>query len=336
MHDTRRHRRLAIGFGITAVFVWLLTRQIDPTKITASLERISSIYVAIAVGLLVLDYLARIARWWTLLRAAGSSVSYRSCCRPFLASIALNNLLPFRAGDAVRVVGFRDTLDAPAMRVLGTVVVERLLDLLSLLAIFFIGLAAAQGVPPLVVRGTQWLGAMLIVSLVLVVWLAKPLQRVLERLLLSSHLFGGAGKNSRLVEHIGHLLAALSVLKRPRLAAQLIALSIIAWACEGAVFATVGTALGVSTAGPWFALSTGTLGTLLPSSPGYVGSFDYLASLGLTAYGSDAHTAALFAMSVHLVLWLPLTLIGCLYLSAPYIRQLQGHAPITTAPPQRN
>jgi uncharacterized protein (TIRG00374 family) len=302
----------------------------------ASLQRISSTYVAIAVGLLALDYLARIARWWTLLRAAGSSVSYRSCCRPFLGSIALNNLLPFRAGDALRVMGFRDALDAPAMRVLGTVVVERLLDLLSLLAIFFIGLAAAQGVPPLVVRGTKWLGAVLIGSAVLVVWLANPLQRLLERLLLSDR-FGRADRNSRLVEHIGHLLAALGVLRRPRLASQLIALSMIAWACEGAVFATIGTALGVSTmAAPWFALSTGTLGTLLPSSPGYVGSFDYLASLGLTAYGADAHTAALFAMCVHLVLWLPLTLIGCLYLSAPYIRNLHGNAPISAPTPQRN
>jgi uncharacterized membrane protein YbhN (UPF0104 family) len=62
--------------------------------------------------------------------------------------------------------------------------------------------------------------------------------------------------------------------------------------------------------GPWFATATGTLATLLPSSPGYVGTFDYFAMLGLTAYGASRSVAAAFALLVHLVLWVPVTVIG--------------------------
>ncbi len=55
------------------------------------------------------------------------------------------------------------------------------------------------------------------------------------------------------------------------------------------MFATVAWSLrtDASPLGPWFALSTGTLATLLPSSPGYVGTFDYFAMLGLVAYGAS-------------------------------------------------
>ena len=45
--------------------------------------------------------------------------------------------LPLRAGDTFRVVGFRRQLQSPAVRVAGTVVIERILDVAVLLAIFF-------------------------------------------------------------------------------------------------------------------------------------------------------------------------------------------------------
>ncbi len=49
------------------------------------------------------------------------------CIRPFLVSIAVNNVVPLRGGDVLRVVGFRHELRSPPMRILGTLVVERLL-----------------------------------------------------------------------------------------------------------------------------------------------------------------------------------------------------------------
>ncbi len=63
-----------------------------------------------------------------------------------------------------------------------------------------------------------------------------------------------------------------------------------------------------------FALSTGALATLLPSSPGYVGTFDYFAILGITAYGASRAAAAAFALLVHFLLWLPPTVVGALCL----------------------
>ena len=61
-------------------------------------------------------------------------------------------------------------------------------------------------------------------------------------------------------------------------------------------------------------MATGTLATLLPSTPGYVGTFDYFAMLGLTAFGAARDVATAFALSVHAVLWAPTTIVGLVLL----------------------
>ena len=82
------------------------------------------------------------------------------------------------------------------------------------------------------------------------------------------------------------------------------------------MFVTVATALhtGAAPPGPWLSLAAGTLATLLPGAPGYIGTFDYFAARGLVAYGVSLETAAAFALTVHAILWVPLTALGALYL----------------------
>jgi hypothetical protein len=67
--------------------------------------------------------------------------------------------------------------------------------------------------------------------------------------------------------------------------------------------------------GPWFALAMGSLATLLPSTPGYVGTFDYFTLMGLNLYGAEREVAAVFALMVHIILWLPVTLAGAIAFS---------------------
>ncbi len=64
----------------------------------------------------------------------------------------------------------------------------------------------------------------------------------------------------------------------------------------------------------WLALPVGTLATLIPSTPGYVGTFDYFIVQAMTALNNPVTAATAYALLVHMVLWLPPTLIGGLYL----------------------
>lgn len=321
-----RWGRPVLGVAVTVVFVWLLSRQVDSAQIGHSLATVSAGSLALAVLWLAAGYTLRIIRWWRMLRALDPSVRLGACVWPFLVSIAVNNLVPFRAGDAVRIVGFRKELNAPGMRLLGTMLIERLLDLMTLLGFFFLGLSGVRNsvIPDAFVRVVTWAAAAGALTVFLVLISASRLSRLLEWLCahpaLASRSFTPA-----LRTHGLNLLEALSALQRPMVTAQLVALSMALWTCEGLVFATVasGLSLGAPPIAAWFSLATGTLATLIPSSPGYVGTFDFFAALGMTAYGVPRDAATAFAVVVHLVLWLPLTVAGLLYFLRPGARALR-------------
>jgi len=116
-------------------------------------------------------------------------------------------------------------------------------------------------------------------------------------------------------------------------ALTLLAATVVAWGLEGSAYACVAWSLSAdgSAFAPWFALATGTLATMIPSSPGYVGTFDYFAVQGLTAFGANHVVALTFALLVHLLLWLPVTIVGALFLVAPTARRAAASEPAVSA-----
>jgi hypothetical protein len=329
-----RWARAAAGLLVTAAFLWLLLRNVDFRGLAGAFADLPGPWLLLAAAFLAAGYAVRIVRWWWMLRALDPTLPLSACVGPFLGSIAVNNTVPFRAGDALRVVAFREQLQAPPLRVLGTLVLERLLDVVVLLAFFFAGVL---GLPPGAFPGrfisaAAWLagGSLVAVSALI---LLGPWVPVLVRALASRPGLVARGW-SEPIHRFGMTLAdALNLLRAPARLATLLGLSVLTWMLEGAVFATVARcfATGATEAGPWFALATATLATSLPSSPGYVGTFDYFAVLGLMAYGATREAAVAFALTVHAVLWLPLTALGLGYLllrgQGLWRRTVPGSAP---------
>jgi uncharacterized protein (TIRG00374 family) len=317
--------RPLLGLFVTFFFLWLLGRKVDFAVVKVILSRISLVSVLIALTFLAAGYSMRIVRWWWMLRTFDPQIRTRACGWPFLVSIGLNNLLPFRAGDIVRVFGFHEELRLPAMQLMGTLVIERLFDLMTLLTFFFFGLLGIthNKMSETFINLAIWIGAAGVIVVFTVLFFSDTIERFIFWIA-EYPFFIKHGWSDHIKRHSRHFLEALGLMRSPRLTLQLLTLSILVWVFEGAVFATVAHGLSVTTiAGPWFALSTGTLGTLLPSSPGYVGTFDYLAMVGLIAYGADRDHAAAFAFIVHVVLWLPLTMIGITYFLKPSARVLR-------------
>ena len=313
---TVRWLKLAIGLAATAGFVWLLAREVELDALSRAFAGLSVSTILLALALLAIGYGVRIARWWWMLRALEPTLPLGACAGPFLASIAVNNVVPFRAGDALRVLGFRHQLRVPVVAAAGILVVERVMDVVVLTGILCLGLwGLSDGALPrgFVVATVSLAGAGVVAILALVLLLPR---RFGERLP-GRRFLAGRRWSEAVGRHSAHLAKALVVVRSPRRLAALVGLSVLAWFCEGAMFVTVAAALdaGMAAFGPWFALATGTLGTVLPSSPGYVGTFDYFAAQGLTAYGASPEVSVAFALSVHAVLWVPLTIVGLLYLA---------------------
>lgn len=303
--------RALVGLAVAALFVWLVAHRLDWAEVRGVLAAAAPWPLLVGLVALALDLTARIARWWLMLRVADPGLRFARCARPFLGSLALNNTVPLRAGDVLRVVGFRQALGAPRAYVLGTLVVERILDLLVLLALLFVALAgAAAGFPRAFIVAAGAAGVAGVLLLVALTRYPERIERAAAALL--APLVRRRSWGAAALAGVGHLAGSLALLRRPGLARKLIALSVAAWLLEGAMFASVAWSLHIHVPplAPWLALGAATVATLLPSSPGYVGTFDYFAMLGLTAYGAGRAEAAAFALLVHLVLWLPVTVAG--------------------------
>jgi uncharacterized protein (TIRG00374 family) len=298
---------------VAAAFVLLLARRVEWHDVGRLVRHASPALLLAGVALLATGYAVRIGRWWLMLRALEPRVRYAECVRPFLIGMAVNNTVPLRAGDVVRAFGFRRALGVSPPRVLGTLVLERVLDLLALLLVFFPGLlGVAAGTVPrgLVVAGAT-LGAACVAAAALFALRPRHVAAALTAVLRRGPL-ARFSQAERAAGWVGQFFDAFAPLASGGLATRLVLLSLVGWAFEGGMYASVAAALHAvsAPAGPWFALSTGTLATLLPSSPGYVGTFDYFAMLGLVAYGASRAAAAAFAVLVHATLWLPVTLAG--------------------------
>lgn len=340
-----RAAKFVIGLVVTAVFVWLLFGNVSLTDLAGAIASADLRFVPAGLACLVIGYAARITRWWLMLRAgdtisaqADEPLSWRAAATPFLTSIAVNNVAPLRAGDVLRVFAFRGRADLGPARVLGTLVVERVLDLCTLLVILFVVLQFVPDgrVPSSIARTAAivaGVGAVAALGLLIGPAVGGRMVRALQRIAaVQSVPFA-----PKLLAFAAGLCDSMrAILGGGRRVILYFALTGVAWAFEGGVFLAAAFAIHLAenvAAASYFALAAATLATLLPSSPGYVGTFHFFAAEAVAAFGAPAATAAGFAVLAHSLLWLTTTIGGFLAFAAAALSRI--NRPALAQPPNR-
>jgi glycosyltransferase 2 family protein len=307
--------RLVLGLTMAGLFLWLMLRQISLPDVKRAFEGTDPAWLIAALAAFVAGYASRIERWRLMLERDSTGLKWSSCAGPLFASFAINNVLPFRAGDVLRSFAFNRNLGVSSGVVIATLFVERLLDLLMVLLVLGIALALL-GVDTarfVGIGSSALLAIAAAVSFVLLFpRLFAPMLLTLGRL--ASRLAPLIGQ--RILEEVQKSLTTLQHLARGNTMIKLISWSLLAWIAEGCVFWFAALSLPSVSApeGSWLALPVGTLATLIPSTPGYVGTFDYFTVRAMTALGNAVTSATAYALLVHALLWLPPTLIGGIFL----------------------
>lgn len=306
--------RLVAGLVISLVFVYALLSRAPLREVGHALSHARLSWVAIALIGVVLSYGLRTQRWAMMLRSLGARVRFGDAATPLMSGVALNNVLPLRAGDVTRILAFRNlTKVGPSMQ-LGTLVLERLLDMATLMVILFATLALqpVSALDPRLRGGLELVAGGAVVAVTLFLAAPAPLRLVVRAVEARLPRLRAAG------ESLLRLSEAITALSRPLLLARLSGLSLLAWLCEGSAYVSIAQALHVGHALPagLLALGLATLATTIPSSPGYVGTFHYFAALALKQFGVDPALAAAYAILIHAVLWLSTTAVGFLLMLA--------------------
>jgi glycosyltransferase 2 family protein len=238
--------------------------------------------------------------------------------RPVLAATMIgylfNNILPARAGEAARVVALTQRTGTPAAEIVGTVVVERAYDVLSVLIIFF---CASPWLPHQSWFGTAAilagvaavaLGA-IIVALALhgdrpLRWLVRPLGRL-------------PGLSAERVEREAATLAGgLAGLREHRVAFEALVWSLAAWMTSALWAWFVLLAFEPSRGFGAGVLVTVVIGLsmIIPSPPAAVGVFEAAGVLALHAYHVSQSAALPYALVLHVSNFVPLVLVGAITL----------------------
>lgn len=290
----------------------LVARSVDLDAALDLVVRANALLLAAGLAGIAVQTVLLAIRWRWLLPLApdGELVPLATSLRVLVLGTLVNFGLPGRVGDAARALLIRRAAGVSAVSGVGSIVVERGLDLAALSAAGLASGLATRG-PAIVVNISAVLLAGSVLGLT-VLWsgIVSKLVAMLRERLERGRLRGAIGPLQRLSTGVeiararGHLVQA-AVLT----AGSVLLDGVVVWLAA----ASIGVALG-----PLEALLAGVaaiLMTAVPSAPANLGTFELAATFVLTAFGVTAEAALAVAVIAHALVVLPVAVAGLVILA---------------------
>ncbi len=254
-----------------------------------------------AVLLYGLATLVRGERWLRLLADEGGQPSRRTAHELNAIGYMGNNLLPARAGDAIRVVLAAPRVGLSMRSVVGTLLAERLLDVGLLVLIFVVvgyGLLGEVG-------GDK-------VEIVLVAAAAVAVVAGVAYLLVR--------RNERITSFLAPIASATLGLRRAHHGLRLLAITMLIWAVEAGVWMSTAAAVGfgMTPIEGLYIVALSSIFAMIPSGPAYAGTQDAAAIIGIKALGGTSAQALAYVVMLRFVIVVPITLVGLALLVTRY------------------
>ena len=127
-----RVARWLFGLGVAGLSCWLLLRKVDWRNFEKALITADYRWVVAACLAIVATFFTRTRRWQALLWQ--SHVKFRPTITALLIGQVANMALPMRSGDVVRAAWMGSEKGTGTVEALGSIAVEKVWDLLALLA----------------------------------------------------------------------------------------------------------------------------------------------------------------------------------------------------------
>ncbi len=302
------------GILISAIFLWFAFRNLNPEQVWTHIQNANGLLLIFGAVWYFAAVTVITLRWKFLLNAI-RRLSVRQLIPLVCIGYAGNNIYPFRSGELLRIVLLQRNYAVPLARATTTVVVERVFDGLVMLTFIVVSLLVSD-VPSPEVRMVASVAAPLFLTALAVFFLlaARPdmLRRVYQ--IVSRPL---PERVRSLTENmVEEVISGLDGLRSPADLAGTIISSYVTWALEASVYWIVSQAFDLQTSYFTMLLVVGVvnLAGLIPASPGQFGVFETFASSVLIAAGVSQAQSVAFALTIHMVIWLPVTLVGLFFL----------------------
>ena len=279
--------RKAVSFGVAAllaaVLLYYSLRGIEWRQVARIVTGAAPGLLALAAAMSTTTLFLRACRWRILLNAEGA-VDVPTAFWATAAGYFGNNFLPARAGELVRtlMISSRHALETPY--VLATALSERVADAVALVvvsALVLIVLPAQSGWLAGAARPFAILGLLGALAIAVLPLLGAVGRTAIERLPMLPAL------RPRLITTMDHALRGMRAFHDARRLSGFLGLTTLIWSIDALATVICGAALGFRIPIPVaFLLIAGLgLGSALPSTPGYVGIYQFVAVAVLTPFG---------------------------------------------------
>ncbi len=310
--------KIVASLGLSGLFLWAAFRGVDIGHLWQAMARLQLPWLIVLVGLFLLSNLPRARRWQVLMVPVSREIPFWPTVWALMVGYAGNCLIP-RAGEFARVVALRQGRQLSMSGLVATVVVERVLDMLSV--VLLLG-AVLLFYRDLIASTFPWMEkvgllAFLVSVAILVCLGALSAKGASDLTWLERRLFRlSPAVADRVVGALRSLFQGMGALRSTSGYVEIILQTLLVY---GAYLATVYVTLvafgfnslyGLGLPEALVVLVIGTVGVIIPT-PGGTGTYHYFCSQALHHfYNVPLVDALAFATVVHGVAYLSFLAVG--------------------------
>jgi uncharacterized protein (TIRG00374 family) len=305
---------IALKYGISLFCLFYVFRGVPFADLAAILVRYPVIPM---LEVAAVSFAAYAVMGLRLSFMAEPPLSFRSTFCATLVGLAVNNVLPAKAGEVAKAVWLGRDNGISSQKTLGIVFMERFFDVnvLALLSLWFLWTMGERG------------AAAVFVACLAAGWCVLILFRLRPALVTGfTKLFGSGSLHRFVSQALSGVLENMS----PRRLIWLSAASLAVWcfySLQMALGVNAVAQLGLSWSATLSVFAVSGLGMLLPSSPGAIGVYEAVTVTALKHYGVGSDEALALALFSHMAQFLPVTLAGGVIFAAFPEKRERNDAP---------
>ncbi len=300
-----------LGFFISLLGLYLGFRKFDAAEFMVSLKETNLLLFGLAMLVTVVTVYLRAIRWRYIIVPL-KPVPMKYVFGSEMVCYFGNNVFPLRFGEILRSYSLNKTTQVSTVSIFGTVVVERLLDIIFFLLLLPLSIIVFYPIMPIWMKMSGLVAVGLLIAAILLLILFRRMQaNVIDFV---NHKLATT-KYPKIGLLIKKFLIGLKTLKNTPHLGIIAGLSLLVWIASIFNYWVAGTAVHI-----FFSFQNLLLVFLVtsaiisvPSAPGYVGTY-HAGAIGILVYlGYELSKAQVIAVILHAVGFLSLTLIGFFY-----------------------
>jgi len=309
-----------LGFAVSFLFLFIAFQGLNFREVYAAIRSAEMIWLLPAIPVYMIGVWLRAFRWKIFLNPL-SRIKTKRLFSIVAIGYMGNNIFPARLGELVRAAILKKDEDIAISGSLATIIIERLFDGIIMLGFILLNISVisqmshGEEIQQTVDTVAAWgSGIFLFAFLAFLLSAIFPIQ--------SKNIINGIISwilpekwYERLFVIVEKFFTGIQSLSSPIETIKALLISILIWLIETLFYWAIMQAFPFNISFGTLMLLNGFLNlfTIIPSSPGYIGTFDAPGIALLTALGISSQIAAGFTLFLHASLWLPVTLLGAYF-----------------------